>query len=265
MEVGWRSAFKLWAPKQVSGMQGHWRCELNILCKWGTFNKAALSLLQLNFNYSSKHNQFHTKYWGGRRRKGLKSFYEFKNWFLDFFLSVLSVLVSIKCLFFICLGNLWTRLGSAPKTQEKTPEKAENSVASPEEDDSELQRVWGALIKEKEQSRQKKSRLDHLPSLQIEISRESSSGSDSESWLGYSLTLQLLPLQPGRIPLAQKLDTGKDPAVKVPEVFLILFYNKRGINHLKPKAKTFVWSLWLALCSVGHCHLWLWQQTCSEL
>ncbi|XP_064250967.1 nuclear cap-binding protein subunit 3 isoform X1 [Passer domesticus] len=78
-------------------------------------------------------------------------------------------------------GNLWTRLGSAPKTQEKTPEKAENSVASPEEDDSELQRVWGALIKEKEQSRQKKSRLDHLPSLQIEISRESSSGSDSES------------------------------------------------------------------------------------
>lgn len=84
-------------------------------------------------------------------------------------------------LFFICLGNLWTRLGSAPKTKEKTPEKAENSVASPEEDDSELQRVWGALIKEKEQSRQKKSRLDHLPSLQIEISRESSSGSDSES------------------------------------------------------------------------------------
>ncbi|NXX45289.1 NCBP3 protein, partial [Tricholaema leucomelas] len=78
-------------------------------------------------------------------------------------------------------GNLWTRLGSAPKTQEKTSDKPENSVASPEEEDSELQRVWGALIKEKEQSRQKKSRLDHLPSLQIEISRESSSGSDTES------------------------------------------------------------------------------------
>uniref|UniRef100_A0A8C8RZM9 Nuclear cap-binding protein subunit 3 n=1 Tax=Pelusios castaneus TaxID=367368 RepID=A0A8C8RZM9_9SAUR len=79
-------------------------------------------------------------------------------------------------------GNLWTRLGSAaPKTQEKTPDKSENSVASPEEDDSELQRAWGALIKEKEQSRQKKSRLDNLPSLQIEISRESSSGSDTES------------------------------------------------------------------------------------
>nr|XP_006113355.2 nuclear cap-binding protein subunit 3 [Pelodiscus sinensis] len=78
-------------------------------------------------------------------------------------------------------GNLWTRLGSAPKTQEKTPDKSENSVTSPEEDDSELQRAWGALIKEKEQSRQKKSRLDNLPSLQIEISRESSSGSDTES------------------------------------------------------------------------------------
>ncbi|XP_032056895.1 nuclear cap-binding protein subunit 3 isoform X1 [Aythya fuligula] len=78
-------------------------------------------------------------------------------------------------------GNLWTRLGSAPKTQEKTSDKPENSVTSPEEEDSELQRVWGALIKEKEQSRQKKSRLDNLPSLQIEISRESSSGSDTES------------------------------------------------------------------------------------
>lgn len=39
----------------------------------------------------------------------------------------------------------------------------------------------GALIKEKEQSRQKKSRLDNLPSLQIEVSRESSSGSEAES------------------------------------------------------------------------------------
>uniref|UniRef100_A0A8D0GB94 Nuclear cap-binding protein subunit 3 n=1 Tax=Sphenodon punctatus TaxID=8508 RepID=A0A8D0GB94_SPHPU len=78
-------------------------------------------------------------------------------------------------------GNLWTRLGSASKTQEKTPDKPENAAASPEEEDSELQRAWGALIKEKEQSRQKKSRLDNLPSLQIEISRESSSGSDTES------------------------------------------------------------------------------------
>ncbi|XP_034995808.1 nuclear cap-binding protein subunit 3 [Zootoca vivipara] len=78
-------------------------------------------------------------------------------------------------------ANLWTRLGSTAKVQEKVPEKAEKSSASPEEEDSELQRAWGALIKEKEQSRQKKSRLDNLPSLQIEISRESSSGSDTES------------------------------------------------------------------------------------
>lgn len=43
----------------------------------------------------------------------------------------------------------------------------------------------------------------------------------------------------GRIPFAQKLDTGKDSAVKAPQVSLVLFYKKRGINHLKPKAKTF--------------------------
>ncbi|KAF7234946.1 Nuclear cap-binding protein subunit 3, partial [Varanus komodoensis] len=78
-------------------------------------------------------------------------------------------------------ANLWTRLGSASKMQEKIPERAEKQVALSEEEDSELQRAWGALIKEKEQSRQKKSRLDNLPSLQIEISRESSSGSDTES------------------------------------------------------------------------------------
>ncbi|XP_077167742.1 nuclear cap-binding protein subunit 3 [Paroedura picta] len=78
-------------------------------------------------------------------------------------------------------ANLWTRLGSASKMQEKAPDKAEKSAMSPEEEDSELQRAWGALIKEKEQSRQKKSRLDNLPSLQIEISRESSSGSETES------------------------------------------------------------------------------------
>ncbi|XP_058020600.1 nuclear cap-binding protein subunit 3 isoform X3 [Ahaetulla prasina] len=78
-------------------------------------------------------------------------------------------------------ANLRTRLGSASKTQEKVPERAEKSSESPEDDDSELQRAWGALIKEKEESRQKKSRLDNLPSLQIEISQESSSGSDTES------------------------------------------------------------------------------------
>uniref|UniRef100_A0A8C2F0S3 Nuclear cap-binding protein subunit 3 n=1 Tax=Cyprinus carpio TaxID=7962 RepID=A0A8C2F0S3_CYPCA len=52
-----------------------------------------------------------------------------------------------------------------------------------EEGDSQLQKVWGAMIKQKEQqtSKMKKSRLDNLPSLQIEISRDSSNGSDSDS------------------------------------------------------------------------------------
>nr|XP_020031982.1 nuclear cap-binding protein subunit 3 isoform X3 [Castor canadensis] len=78
-------------------------------------------------------------------------------------------------------GSLWTRLGSAPKTKEKNMKKVVHRAPNTEEDDSELQRAWGALIKEKEQSRQKKSRLDNLPSLQIEVSRESSSGSEAES------------------------------------------------------------------------------------
>lgn len=78
-------------------------------------------------------------------------------------------------------GSLWTRLGSATKTKEKNTKKVDHRTPGTEEDDSELQRAWGALIKEKEQSRQKKSRLDNLPSLQIEVSRESSSGSEAES------------------------------------------------------------------------------------
>ena len=78
-------------------------------------------------------------------------------------------------------GGLWTRLGSTPKTKEKNTKKVDHRASGAEEDDSELQRAWGALIKEKEESRQKKSRLDSLPSLQIEVSRESSSGSEAES------------------------------------------------------------------------------------
>lgn len=89
-------------------------------------------------------------------------------------------LPELKCLL-THTGSLWTRLGSAPKTKEKNPKKGDHRAPGTEEDDSELQRAWGALIKEKEQSRQKKSRLDNLPSLQIEVSRESSSGSDAES------------------------------------------------------------------------------------
>ncbi|KAG5843973.1 hypothetical protein ANANG_G00156560 [Anguilla anguilla] len=87
-------------------------------------------------------------------------------------------------------GGLWSRLGSSQ--MDKVPEKkadskgvggAKGSKAGPEEDDSELQKVWGAMIKEKEQQshKMKKSRLDNLPSLQIEISRDSSNGSDSDS------------------------------------------------------------------------------------
>uniref|UniRef100_A0A8C9R4H4 Nuclear cap-binding protein subunit 3 n=1 Tax=Scleropages formosus TaxID=113540 RepID=A0A8C9R4H4_SCLFO len=86
-------------------------------------------------------------------------------------------------------GSLWSRLGSLPK--DTSPDKkVAGEAAVPrrarggEEEDSELQRVWGALIKEKEQQshrKKKKSRLDSLPSLQIEISRDSSNTSDSES------------------------------------------------------------------------------------
>ncbi|XP_069395532.1 nuclear cap-binding protein subunit 3 isoform X2 [Paralichthys olivaceus] len=51
-----------------------------------------------------------------------------------------------------------------------------------EEDDSALQKVWGAMIKQKQERlshKMKKSRLDNLPSLQIEISRDSSDDSDA--------------------------------------------------------------------------------------
>jgi len=51
-----------------------------------------------------------------------------------------------------------------------------------EEDDSTLQKVWGAMIKQKQERlthKLKKSRLDNLPSLQIEISRDSSEDSDA--------------------------------------------------------------------------------------
>ncbi|XP_029304549.1 nuclear cap-binding protein subunit 3 [Cottoperca gobio] len=51
-----------------------------------------------------------------------------------------------------------------------------------EEDDSTLQKMWGAMIKQKQErlsTKIKKSRLDNLPSLQIEISRESSDDSDA--------------------------------------------------------------------------------------
>ncbi|XP_026051630.1 nuclear cap-binding protein subunit 3 [Carassius auratus] len=93
-------------------------------------------------------------------------------------------------------GGLWSRLGPSHRDDDKAASRASSSrgirrrddeesdgVDEDEEDDTQLQKVWGAMIKQKEQqtSKMKKSRLDNLPSLQIEISRDSSNGSDSDS------------------------------------------------------------------------------------
>uniref|UniRef100_A0A671NHS1 Nuclear cap-binding protein subunit 3 n=1 Tax=Sinocyclocheilus anshuiensis TaxID=1608454 RepID=A0A671NHS1_9TELE len=74
-------------------------------------------------------------------------------------------------------GGLWSRLGPRRDDEES------DGVDDNKEDDSQLQKMWGAMIKQKEQqsNKMKKSRLDNLPSLQIEISRDSSNGSDSDS------------------------------------------------------------------------------------
>lgn len=75
-------------------------------------------------------------------------------------------LPELKCLL-THTGSLWTSLRICTQDQRKEPEERGSQAPGTEEDDSELQRAWGALIKEKEQSRfQKKSRLDNLPSLQ---------------------------------------------------------------------------------------------------
>ncbi|XP_043077239.1 nuclear cap-binding protein subunit 3 [Puntigrus tetrazona] len=96
-------------------------------------------------------------------------------------------------------GGLWSRLGPSHRDNredDKTSSRGSSSrgvrrrddeesdgVDDDEEDDSQLQKMWGAMIKQKEQqsNKMKKSRLDNLPSLQIEISRDSSNGSDSDS------------------------------------------------------------------------------------
>ncbi|XP_076836172.1 nuclear cap-binding protein subunit 3 isoform X2 [Brachyhypopomus gauderio] len=105
-------------------------------------------------------------------------------------------------------GGLWSRLGPSHKHNEgdrklfgRIGSNAASSSSSreirqqdevysdgaddynDEEEDSQLQKMWGAMIKQKEEqsSKMKKSRLDNLPSLQIEISRDSSNGSDSDS------------------------------------------------------------------------------------
>lgn len=108
-------------------------------------------------------------------------------------------------LFFLLSGGLWSRLGPSNKDSQndsKVSARLGSSVPSShgsqqrndadsdgvynsgdEDDDSQLQKMWGAMIKQKEQrsNKMKKSRLDNLPSLQIEISRDSSNGSDSDS------------------------------------------------------------------------------------
>uniref|UniRef100_A0AAR2J8K9 Nuclear cap-binding protein subunit 3 n=1 Tax=Pygocentrus nattereri TaxID=42514 RepID=A0AAR2J8K9_PYGNA len=75
-------------------------------------------------------------------------------------------------------GGLWSRLGPSKDVDSDGVDDCDD-----EDDDSQLQKMWGAMIKQKEQqsSKMKKSRLDNLPSLQIEISRDSSNGSDSDS------------------------------------------------------------------------------------
>ncbi|KAF0022812.1 hypothetical protein F2P81_024793 [Scophthalmus maximus] len=111
-------------------------------------------------------------------------------------------------------GGLWSRLGSANDDDSATAgrhdrrpsslfsssssgrggdggrrrrddgeeEKKEKEAGEEEEDDSTLQEMWGAIIKQKQERlthKTKKSRLDNLPSLQIEISRDSSDDSDA--------------------------------------------------------------------------------------
>ncbi|KAK1875222.1 Nuclear cap-binding protein subunit 3 [Dissostichus eleginoides] len=68
------------------------------------------------------------------------------------------------------------------KKKKKKKGAGEEEEEEEEEDDSALQEVWGAMIKQKQErltTQIKKSRLDNLPSLQIEISRESSDESDN--------------------------------------------------------------------------------------
>uniref|UniRef100_A0A3Q2QAP5 Nuclear cap-binding protein subunit 3 n=1 Tax=Fundulus heteroclitus TaxID=8078 RepID=A0A3Q2QAP5_FUNHE len=68
------------------------------------------------------------------------------------------------------------------KSRRGDGEEEEEEEEREEEDDSTLQKVWGAMIKQKQERRGhkiKKSRLDNLPSLQIEISRDSSDDSDA--------------------------------------------------------------------------------------
>uniref|UniRef100_A0AAQ5YFU6 Nuclear cap-binding protein subunit 3 n=1 Tax=Amphiprion ocellaris TaxID=80972 RepID=A0AAQ5YFU6_AMPOC len=75
-------------------------------------------------------------------------------------------------------GGVGSRVGRRRNDREEEVEEKQEE----EEDDSTLQRMWGAMIKQKQERlshKMKKSRLDNLPSLQIEISRDSSDESDT--------------------------------------------------------------------------------------
>lgn len=108
---------------------------------------------------------------------------------------------------FLSAGGLWSRLGSGNesscgryeqrlssrssvlssstrRSRDDRAKEEEEEVVAPaeEEDDSTLQKMWGAMIKQKQERlshKMKKSRLDNLPSLQIEISQDSSEESDA--------------------------------------------------------------------------------------
>ncbi|KAG7515674.1 nuclear cap-binding protein subunit 3 [Solea senegalensis] len=74
--------------------------------------------------------------------------------------------------------------GGAKQRGDRDAEGGEEEAppAAEEEDDSTLQKMWGAMIKQKQERvthKTKKSRLDNLPSLQIEISRDSSDDSEA--------------------------------------------------------------------------------------
>ncbi|KAI3374051.1 hypothetical protein L3Q82_022617, partial [Scortum barcoo] len=72
--------------------------------------------------------------------------------------------------------------GDASSSSRRRRDDGEEEEEDVEEDDSTLQKMWGAMIKQKQERlthKMKKSRLDNLPSLQIEISRDSSDDSDA--------------------------------------------------------------------------------------
>uniref|UniRef100_A0A3P8V5X5 Nuclear cap-binding protein subunit 3 n=1 Tax=Cynoglossus semilaevis TaxID=244447 RepID=A0A3P8V5X5_CYNSE len=79
-------------------------------------------------------------------------------------------------------SDLWSRLGSTDEDSSRTGRHGRTANSGTSEDDTTLQKMWGAMIKQKQEKvshQMKKSRLDNLPSLQIEISRDSSEDSDA--------------------------------------------------------------------------------------